>query len=172
MGPNVTFLQGPKVTDRLVTFGPVETDDQQIRQDFARRLNEVCDDMGLPKERGRQTALAATFKVTNKAARKWLIGEGLPELALAVRIANWGSVSALWLLQGAGDKTPEPPRVDVKTALLNEALRDLPRESAIDLIDNIRVKLQRAGKLPADEAPGRYTSMLEAYEREVNNKRH
>ena len=143
-------------------------DSAQLLAAFAARLNEVCDDMDLPK-RGRQVALAAQFKVTNKAARKWLLGLGYPELATAVQLANWGKVSVNWLLQGLGPKHER--RVDTRAAVLDEAIRLLPRESGIDLIDNLRAKLIRIGRLDANEPTPRYGAMLDAYEDELARKK-
>lgn len=137
--------------------------------DFAARMNEVCDDKGL-KARGRQVALAKQFNVTNKAARKWLLGLGFPEMSTAVAIAQWGGVTVNWLLQGVGPKHDR--RIDTKALLLDEAVLALPRESAIDLIDNIRAKLERLGKLTAREPLKRYQPMLDAYEQEITRKPH
>lgn len=167
MGLNVTFQQGLKVPGPMVTFGSME--DATRLAGFAARMNELCEDKGLPK-RGRQVALAAQFKVTNKAARKWLLGLGYPEMDMAVKIANWGDVSLNWLLQGLGPKHER--RVDARAALLDEAIRLLPRESGIDLIDSLRAKLIRIGKLDANEPAPRYGKMLDAYEDELGRKPH
>jgi hypothetical protein len=167
MGPNVTFQQGPKVSRPLVTFGPME--DTSRLAAFAARMNELCDDKGLPA-RGRQVALAAQFKVTNKAARKWLLGLGYPEMDMAIQIAAWGDVSVNWLLQGLGPKHER--RIDARAALLDEAVRMLPREAGIDLIDSLRAKLIRIGRLDVNEPAPRYGKMLDAYEDELGRKPH
>ena len=170
MGLNVTYLQGPKVPARLVTFGSMDAEEVAELARFAERVNEICDDRGLPKGRGRQVALAAEFKLTNKAARKWLLGLGYPEMSTAVRLANWGGVGLNWLLQGLGPKHER--RVDARAALLDEAVRLLPRESGVDLIDNLRAKLVRVGRLDAQEPTARYGKMLDAYEEELGRKSH
>lgn len=145
-----------------------EADEKLSLARFAERMNEICDDMGLPRERGRQTALAALFKVTNKAARKWLLGLGYPEMAMAIRIADWANVSLVWLLQGSGPRRER--RVDTKALLLDEAVHSLPPELGADLIDNLRSKLERVGRLTAQEPPARYITMLDAYEQEISRK--
>ena len=48
----------------------------------------------------------------------------------------------------------------------------LPRESGLDLIDNLRAKLIRFGKIPAEEPAARYNVMLDAYEKELSRKAH
>lgn len=141
---------------------------QNVKSEFAARLHEICDDMGLPKVRGRQTKLAQLFKVSPNAARKWLQGLGMPEIELAVLIANWAGVNLNWLLQGVGPK--HGTRVDAKVLMLDEALHTLPREMGLDMIDNLRSKLERFGKITADEPAARYSVMLDAYEKELGRK--
>lgn len=76
----------------------------KMRRDFMDRLNEVCDDKQLPADRGRQTRLAETFKVSPQAARKWLRGETYPTLETMIEIAIWAKVSFEWLSTGRGGK--------------------------------------------------------------------
>lgn len=148
----------------------MEQVDAELLKAFAERMHEVCDDMGLPAERGRQSDLARHFGVTPKAARKWLNGDNYPELPLAIRIANWAQVNITWLLQGSGLKRGN--RIDGKVAVLDEALHSLPPELGTDLVDNLRAKLVRAGKLQVQEPAGRYETMLRAYEKELGGKTH
>lgn len=140
--------------------------DKSVLEEFAQRLHEVCDDMGLPKKHGRQTALAKLLEVTPKAARQWLNGEHYPEMPKAVRISNWGNVNVTWLLQGAGLK--RGTRLDAKIIVLDEALHSLPPEQGIDVMDTLRAKLLRAGRLHVSEPASRYEVMLQAYERELS----
>lgn len=169
LGPKVTIGQGPIVTMTLVTFGPMSQHaptQTAVHAQFAARMNEICDDMHLPSSRGRQSALADVFKVNPKAARKWLVGIGYPEMATACRIADWAGVSLLWLLQGYGPK--HPLRLSGKAQVLDEAIHSLPPDLGTDLIDNLRSKLSRAGKLAAEPTPSRYRAMLEAYEQDFS----
>lgn len=154
---------------RPVTFGPmVDLDDARIRSGFSARMHEICDDKSVPTT-GRQSALARIFGVTNKAARRWLEGIGYPEIVLAVRIAEWADVNLTWLLQGSGPKRGN--RVDGKALVLDEAVRSLSPEQGADLLDTIRAKLVRVGKLTAEEGSTRFETMLKAYEQEFEKRR-
>ncbi len=135
---------------------------------FATRLLEICSDKGLPA-RGRQTLLARIFKVSQQAARKWLDAESFPSTETIIEIADWADVNVNWLLQGVGPKSGT--RVDAKVLVLDEAVHSLPPELGADLLDNIRTKLERIGKLDAREPTGRYHVMLKAYEEEIFRKR-
>lgn len=161
MGPNVTPLQGPIVTLPLVIFRTVELDALNLAG-FASRMNEICDDKELTADRGRQAALAAEFKVTNKAARKWLLGIGYPEMAMAVRIADWAGVNLTWLLQGAGPKRGN--KIDVKSLVMDEVLRSLPASERRETLDYIRFKLDRAKASFTSEKLERYQQLLDNFE--------
>lgn len=125
--------------------------------------------MNLP-DRGRQTQLARRFKVSQQAVKKWLDGRTFPELDTVIQISEWADVNVNWLLQGAGPKRGN--RIDGKALVLDEAVRSLPSEAAIDLIDNLRAKLQRVGKLSAKEPDSRYGAMLAAYEAAIQGRKH
>ncbi|MBX9609721.1 MAG: helix-turn-helix transcriptional regulator [Gammaproteobacteria bacterium] len=81
-------------------------DPERERLAFAKRLNEACDDAGVPaKHHGRQGALASLFGVTQKGARKWLEGESMPS---PTRWPEFGAklhVRPEWLFLGQGGKT-------------------------------------------------------------------
>jgi transcriptional regulator with XRE-family HTH domain len=128
---------------------------------FAERLNEVCSDMELPVERGRQSALAAVFKVTPNAARKWLLGLGMPELDVAIAIAKWGNVNVEWLLSGRGPKRGN--LVATKALILDEALRTLPAEERREALDYIKYKLERARAVLTGEQIARYSVALDQF---------
>jgi transcriptional regulator with XRE-family HTH domain len=152
----------------MVTFGCVSTIPTH-KAEFAARLNEICTDKGLPA-RGRQTQLAKQFSVSQQAAKKWLDGTSYPEMDTVVAIAEWAEVNVNWLLQGVGLK--QGNRMSTKAQLLDEAIRSLPPELGTDLIDNLRAKLERVGRLTAQEPPARYQTMLDAYELEISRKTH
>jgi transcriptional regulator with XRE-family HTH domain len=130
---------------------------------------DLCNDMKLPT-RGRQSRLAVRFKVSQQAAKKWLDGKGYPTIETVVEIADWADVNVNWLLQGVGPKHGN--RIDAKALVIDEAVRSLPPEIGIDLIDNLRAKLERVGKLQAQEPSSRYLTMLDAYENELKRPRH
>lgn len=140
-----------------------------MRLAFAERLKELCTDMKLPA-RGRQTQLAAKFKVSQQAARKWLEADAWPGMETIIALADWADVNVNWLLQGAGPKRGN--RIDAKALILDEALRSLPTESGTDLIDSLRAKLIRVGKLSVNEPSARYATMLAAYEQDLARKKH
>lgn len=82
--------------------------DEQEKVAFSKRLNELCDDMGVPpKGQARQTTLAKIFKVSQNATRKWLENDGFCSLVTGKQIANWGAVSFNWLMTGEGNKRPD-----------------------------------------------------------------
>jgi transcriptional regulator with XRE-family HTH domain len=129
-----------------------------IRAAFALRMNELADDIGVPR-RGRQTALGKTFGVTPKAARKWLTGEGLPELGTAVAIANRAGVNVVWLLQGVGPKRGQA--VDGEKIALTEGIDELPQEDRQQVLDFIGFKFSRADGWFVGEKLARYMKLLD-----------
>lgn len=154
------------ITGPLVTFGWVSTTSaaDKKRLEFAERLRDICEDMQLV-ERGRQTRLGKMFGVSQQAARKWLDGLTYPEMDTIVAIADWAGVNVNWLLQGVGPKRGN--RVDAKVLLLDEAVHSLGPELGADLIDNLRAKLVRVGRLSAEEPKSRYGAMLDAYQHDL-----
>lgn len=102
--PKVTFSQVLIVPSRSVTIGSMTESTELV--EFARRLNELCDDMRVPpKGNARQTYVAKLFGVSQKGARKWLEAEGYPKLEMCKTIATWGGVQVEWLLTGRGNKS-------------------------------------------------------------------
>lgn len=130
------------------------------RPAFAERMHEVCSLLGIPPGHGRQAALGKRFAVTPKAARKWLLGLGYPELELAVAIADAAGVTITWLLQGSLPKHSAP--VDSNIGLAVEALVELPdqgREAAIEMLE---FQIHRAGGWFTEEQAARYVVALES----------
>lgn len=129
-----------------------------VKTESAARLNELCDDMGIP-EHGRQTHLAARFGVVSNTARKWLLGIGLPELDMCVRIANEAKANVVWLLQGEGLKRGN--KIDVSAQLLKQAIDDMPEDARQASFDFIGYQLTRAdGFISGDKVSG-YMKMLD-----------
>lgn len=132
---------------------------------FSERMHIACDRMGLPSERGRIAGLAQRFKVTPNAARKWLLGEGMPELALAVEIAKQAKVQVQWLLQGCGQM--ELVHSDNEAITLKDALDLLPPADRREIADFMRYKIERAPVLGVNEEAKRFlvsrlSSMVDA----------
>ncbi|MCU4589126.1 Cro/Cl family transcriptional regulator [Acinetobacter ursingii] len=69
---------------------------------FSERLNKVLEEKGYPV-RGRAVELAKIFKITPKAAGKWLNGEAFPETQKIIEIAEYFEISVSWLLTGKSD---------------------------------------------------------------------
>lgn len=75
------------------------------KEQFSKRLNELCDEAGIPPiGKARQTTVAKIFMVSQEAARKWLGGLGLPELERSIGIAKHFNAYLEWLLTGRGPK--------------------------------------------------------------------
>lgn len=134
-------------------------------------MAEVCDDLGIPAGRGRQKALGAMFGVTPKAARKWLVGDGYPELEMAVRISERAGVNLNWLLQGAGPKRGD--KVETKALVLGETVQALGAAQGAEVLDFIRFKLSgaHAARLLASERVTRYMKMLDAFKADIQRRR-
>src|SRR6185369_5754927 len=165
-------MQGLKVTGTTnnlwaLDLLPMPRVQTSIRLSFASRLNEVCDDMKLPKH-GRQTALAKQFDVGPKAARKWLIGDGFPEIELAIRIANWGNVSFNWLMTGKGPK--RAGHADTKVVVLGEVLESMPPDDGQQVFDFIEYKIQRNEGFFVGERLARYLAMIDAFKKDRDKK--
>lgn len=67
---------------------------EQIKATFATWLNSALDAAGIAQGRGRAGVVAKRYKVSIPAARKWLEGIGLPDMAqLGVIVADLGGTS-------------------------------------------------------------------------------
>ncbi|MBU2750815.1 helix-turn-helix transcriptional regulator [Acidithiobacillus thiooxidans] len=74
---------------------------------FAERLNESLDAIGFTaRGEGRQTALGNFMGLTQKAARKWLVGEGYPGEDSRNKLAELCRVRYEWLMTGNGERYP------------------------------------------------------------------
>ena len=75
---------------------PIKTKPVDEKMNFSVRLNAALDGSPLgipPKGDGRQVLVAKLFGVGQKSARKWMEGEGFPELEKCIIIAKKLSVS-------------------------------------------------------------------------------
>lgn len=134
--------------------------ESEAKQQFAQRLHEVCSDKGLP-ERGRQTALAKQFHVTPNAARKWLLGQGLPELEVAIEIATWGGVNLEWLLTGRGLKSGE--KLPTRALVVDEVLRSGTPAERRELVRYVAYRIDHSERPIPAEVKARYKAALESY---------
>jgi len=87
--------------------------ERDIKRDFSERLNQLCDEVGIPpKFKNRQTTVGKQFGVSQEAARKWLEAEGLPKFEKCIEIALHFKVAIDWLLTGRGARRPgEKPKL-------------------------------------------------------------
>lgn len=70
---------------------------------FAERLNTALTRAGFPRKgKGRQTAVAKAFKVSQASAAKWLYGENFPDTTRFLEIAETLGTTLEWLLHGTG----------------------------------------------------------------------
>lgn len=124
--------------------------------------------------RGRQTALAKQFGVSQQAARKWLDGASFPEVDKLVAMAEWFDVNVNWLLQGVGpkrgDKTP------TRALVVDEVMSRGTPEERRELVNFIRYKLENSETPIAAERKQRYVAALNTYvidtDRSMKGKRH
>lgn len=137
-----------------------------ILEAFAERLNEVCDDLGIPRGHGRQAELARRVGVTPKGARKWLTGQGFPELEKAIQIAGLANINVNWLLQGAG-----PKRNDDEASVglvLTEGIASLNETDKMAVIDYMRYKFTASPGWFVAERQARYLHALD----DLKEKKH
>ena len=102
LGPKVLIRQALIVTSIKGTIVSMLNE----KEAFTKRLNLALDrsDLGVPaKGKGRQTYVGKLFHVGQKAARKWLEGDGFPKLEQCIYIAKETKVSFEWLMTGRGE---------------------------------------------------------------------
>jgi hypothetical protein len=134
--------------------------DHGHREAFARRLHEVCDEMGVVEGHGRYSDLARRLSLTSKAVRKWFLAMNWPTLDIAVELANMGTVNLTWLLQGVGPKRGD--RIDPNALALVEALVNLPKQERAHVANYLRFEFQTLPRWFAEEQRARYDAALEA----------
>lgn len=114
---------------------------ETARITFARRLNEICDDLEVPpKHHARQIVVGKRFGVSPRGAAKWLEGESTPSYERCVEIAEWGEVSFEWLMTGRGAKRLGecyPSKAIEHVATLMAAMEPEQQYLAVRLIDSV-----------------------------------
>jgi transcriptional regulator with XRE-family HTH domain len=73
-----------------------------MRQSFAQRLKQACDDHDVIPEygHGRQAHIATRLKVSQEAVRKWFTGEAIPKREKIKALADLLEVDEAWLALG------------------------------------------------------------------------
>lgn len=95
------------------------------RSQFVERLVDVVTRLNYP-ERGRQTALAKRYRLTQPSVRKWFTGETMPSYEVAADLCKRALVSFEWLMTGRGNKF-----------VLSEEISDPSILAAIRLLQNM-----------------------------------
>jgi transcriptional regulator with XRE-family HTH domain len=131
-----------------------------VRQAFAARVNELCDELGIEPGRGRQTALGKRFGVTPKGVRKWLLGIAYPEMPLAVAMCQAAGVNVLWLLQGSGPKHGD--QIDPRLLHVAQALESMPKQQRDAVLDFMKYQVTQTGQWFAAEALRHFVDDIDA----------
>lgn len=72
---------------------------------FAKRLDEICDDMGVPRlGKGRPKKIAKQLGITDAAARRWFGAETYPSWEHITALCVWANVNVDWLMTGRPPK--------------------------------------------------------------------
>lgn len=108
------------------------------RQKFSARLNGALDEIGFEQKK-RQTALAQRLHVTQKAARKWLVGEGFPTKDKGMELAKMVGRSYDWLMTGGDADESQMVREPMRPSYGDHAERHMldiyrrasPRDKAL-----------------------------------------
>ena len=81
----------------------LHTESERIQREFSQRLNKALDEHGIPtKGHGRQQQTAKLFGVSQKGARRWLEGIGLPRARMWNQVAQTLHVRMEWLFFNLG----------------------------------------------------------------------
>ncbi len=109
---------------------------------FVERLTEITDALNYP-ERGRQTMLAAHYKVTQGACRKWYAGETMPSYEIQKDLCVRAHINYEWLLTGRGEKKFNPVQYAVIDQRLDHVIRvfqEMPeylKDQVVKIIDTL-----------------------------------
>ncbi|MGL4576612.1 MAG: hypothetical protein ACRCV9_17630 [Burkholderiaceae bacterium] len=159
--------QEAKLLRQNFMFRPMDADKQL--SEFAARLHEVCNDMGL-KEWGRQTELAEKFKpaISQKAAGLWLNGKGWPNKHRMNELCRMGGVRLDWLQYGQLPK--HEGVVDVKGILLPQFLDSLPAADASAAVEYWEMKLHKNVERLNPHETSRYQAMFNAFKASIQKR--
>jgi hypothetical protein len=105
---------------------------------FSARLNTLADEAQIP-QRGRQRILGGMFGSGQKGARRWLIGNGFPQLQKCIEMSMHFGVHLEWLMTGRGPKNvlakddPYLMFINIFTSLPDEIKRPIVAFAASQL---------------------------------------
>ena len=119
---------------------------QYFIQQFARRLTHLLEDLGLGSKNSKAKVkikdLATISGCSSQMARRYVLGEALPDVDVLFKIAQWLKVSPGWLLFGTDNQTPnnftQKNLIQIEPELLEYILaRTLPLLQSIKDIKGI-----------------------------------
>jgi len=105
---------------------------------FAKRLEQICDEKGLPK-RGRQAELARMCSIKPSSVNKWFSAVSLPDPENLLKIADWAGTTVDWLVYGRGTRSPAQivdPRISHVVKILTQ-MEDHQRDQAVKIVDTL-----------------------------------
>lgn len=106
-------------------------DRSKFLQGFARRLNQLMTEGGFDSNRSKTgvdtSKLAKVSECSYQMARKYTLGQALPELHVVVKIATWLKTSPSWLLFGENETQLSSKKsgsiIEIEPALLKYILK-------------------------------------------------
>lgn len=114
--------------------------DPILHPDYAARLHEACEDLGIPKHRRSSTIAAWVSKAAGRdekgnseAPRRWLLGYNMPRAAEEAVIIENLNVNVDWLQYGRGQKK----LVQTESDIVKEKLSNIQDTEIVDLLRNM-----------------------------------
>lgn len=110
---------------------------------FSARLNTLADEAQIP-HRGRQRIIGNLFQSGQKGARRWLTGDGFPQLQKCIEMSLHFGVHLEWLMTGRGPKNvlakddPYLLFINIFTSLPDEIKQRIVAYSASQLSGNAK----------------------------------
>lgn len=90
-----------------------------------------------------QNGIATKLDMSQGSVRRWFTGEGLPELATAIDLAQRTGVCVEWLLTGRGDMYPHGSQRDPFYHAVLEILSEFPEDERVRTLEYLHFKLEQ-----------------------------
>lgn len=129
---------------------PMVVDKRAARQAFARRLGIALSGAGIADDQFRRGWVSRTFGVSVESARKWLVGEAMPDTARIEGIARELGVAANWLLSGT-EETQRTAIADPEGSYIVDRWQDQKSNSRLAMALD---RAHRSGMLTPQLAAG------------------
>jgi transcriptional regulator with XRE-family HTH domain len=125
---------------------------------FAKRLEQICDEKGLP-QRGRQAELARMCSIKPSSVNKWFSAVSLPDPENLLKIADWAGTTVDWLVYGRGSRSPVAvaavdPRISHVIKILSQ-MEDHQRDQAVKIVDTLAEPARNPGTSEANGTHGK-----------------